>query len=531
MYTAVSLETTKSSHARAFSALELLNGQDRPVRQRRTETATETETSVRLWPMKSAVLTLNELVLPGQALAVPHHPWPAGDPVLAGFENEAWRDCTREPMLCASFERSFATRVLGRHGYSFLVDAPKMALRIFQHHSTATDGHAAGDGGRRVEGAVFFTPEACGPPHCAHGGAIFTALDSLLPAALRLSTGRITFTQELTVDLVRFVPVGAVLRFELTALELRSSSDGSKQDYYVVTGALLSGGGASASSASASSPATVHARATGSFVPIREGTEARRSYERAVVLAASALQVTPPTLHRLPPPLPLSPALDRTARAAFDALAARVRAGELEPIDVHADFPVMAGSLPAGHRPFEDGENAKLRTALWWEPSERTVHGLVYFSGYAEGPPGRTHGGAIATAFDNCLGCTCVRGDRMGANTTQLSVAFRRALPLRTVVRFRGRVLDGDGEESGRPISITGELFDLEDEGVVFATARSQWRRPRHLRGTTYEEAMHTWGRKSKVALDDLRAMVATQIEERKKVNVDAAPAPPRPKL
>ena len=72
------------------------------------------------------------------------------------------------------------------------------------------------------------------------------ALDSLLPAALRLVTGLITFTKELTVDLVRFVPVGAVLRFELTALDLRSSSDGSKQEYYVISGALLSGGGGDA---------------------------------------------------------------------------------------------------------------------------------------------------------------------------------------------------------------------------------------------------------------------------------------------
>ena len=53
-----------------------------------------------------------------------------------------------------------------------------------------------------------------------------------------------------------------------------------------------------------------------------------------------------------------------------------------------------------------------------------------------EGPPGKVHGGATATAFDAAFGWYSVRTKGFGCVTLNLSVNYRKFIPLNSVVRI-----------------------------------------------------------------------------------------------
>merc|ERR1712039_335430 len=69
--------------------------------------------------------------------------------------------------------------------------------------------------------------------------------------------------------------------------------------------------------------------------------------------------------------------------------------------------------------------------------------GLYIFTSNAMGPPGRAHGGAVATVFDDVMGLTCVRelGFLPAFNTVELSVEYRRGMPLGVPVLVVARLL------------------------------------------------------------------------------------------
>jgi hypothetical protein len=212
-----------------------------------------------------------------------------------------------------------------------------------------------------------------------------------------------------------------------------------------------------------------------------------------------------------------------------------------------ADDPSRPFGFPPGTSMFEffPRGGAKIGAELWWDGAARRMVGLCYFSAHAEGPPGRVHGGATATAFDGMLGGVVIRSVGLGTNTTSLTVAYLRALPIGAVVRFEGAVLPppptGNAEEGadaaaastsvaaahsawGTParhpsaapaIVATGQFRGLADAGVVYATAASEWRRPRHMAGVDYEDSMRQFGRLSGKSEGELRADFALVMAER----------------
>merc|ERR1711907_309718 len=60
------------------------------------------------------------------------------------------------------------------------------------------------------------------------------------------------------------------------------------------------------------------------------------------------------------------------------------------------------------------------------QPPPGNVLGVYIFTRHAMGPPGRAHGGAVATAFDDAMGQVCVRevGFLPACNTTKLCVQY-----------------------------------------------------------------------------------------------------------
>jgi len=73
---------------------------------------------------------------------------------------------------------------------------------------------------------------------------------------------------------------------------------------------------------------------------------------------------------------------------------------------------------------------------LYWNEKEKKLAGGIYFNNKCEGPPGNVHGGCIATAFDVAFGWFSVKTKGFGCVTLNLSVNYRKFIPLNSVVRI-----------------------------------------------------------------------------------------------
>ncbi len=112
-----------------------------------------------------------------------------------------------------------------------------------------------------------------------------------------------------------------------------------------------------------------------------------------------------------------------------------------------------------------DPSGERLRVALFRRDDDGAVVGRAWFGPQAEGPPGHAHGGAMAALLDEAMGLCCwVAGHRVLAK--ELTVGFRRPLPLRTVVTLECAVVGIDG----RAVATTGRL--LLPAGDVVAEGR-----------------------------------------------------------
>jgi acyl-coenzyme A thioesterase PaaI-like protein len=103
-----------------------------------------------------------------------------------------------------------------------------------------------------------------------------------------------------------------------------------------------------------------------------------------------------------------------------------------------------------------------------WEEDD-AMHGRVTFGGAYEGPPGCVHGGYVAAAFDEVLGSTQSLGGRPGM-TGRLTVHYRSPTPLRTELRFTGRVVQVSGRKTTTHGTLhAGDRLCAEAEGLFVA--------------------------------------------------------------
>lgn len=99
------------------------------------------------------------------------------------------------------------------------------------------------------------------------------------------------------------------------------------------------------------------------------------------------------------------------------------------------------------------------------------VHGDATFGAAYEGPPGCVHGGIVAAVFDELLGMAQSLSGRPGM-TARLDVNYRRPTPLRTLIRYEGRLDRVEGRKIFTKGSsfhgVTGELLG-EVEGLFIS--------------------------------------------------------------
>ena len=167
---------------------------------------------------------------------------------------------------------------------------------------------------------------------------------------------------------------------------------------------------------------------------------------------------------------------EKTIRALIDRIN---RFGHHSPMDGFAESAVageeinqrfdMAGAMPViFDRSPVMGLSNPVAPPLALRVEGDTVTGEVTFGGAYEGPPGFVHGGWIAATFDELLGMTqSLSGS--GGMTGRLSITYRSPTPLRTPIRWEGRIERIDG----RKIFTTGRSF-VERNGEWVLTAEAE---------------------------------------------------------
>ncbi len=88
------------------------------------------------------------------------------------------------------------------------------------------------------------------------------------------------------------------------------------------------------------------------------------------------------------------------------------------------------------------------------DPERGLVGGTGIFGTAYEGAPGCVHGGYLAAAFDELLGMACIFSGNPGM-TGEITIRYRRPTPIRTELRFEGRL----DRVEGRKIFTSGEVY------------------------------------------------------------------------
>eukprot|EP01125_Pyxidicula_operculata_P016798 TRINITY_DN5817_c0_g1_i3.p1 TRINITY_DN5817_c0_g1~~TRINITY_DN5817_c0_g1_i3.p1 ORF type:complete len:207 (+),score=16.41 TRINITY_DN5817_c0_g1_i3:48-668(+) len=99
----------------------------------------------------------------------------------------------------------------------------------------------------------------------------------------------------------------------------------------------------------------------------------------------------------------------------------------------------------------------RAHTKVFWNKKENKLVGLVYFSYDCEGPPGRVHGGCIATILDKCLGLLTQRGIGFGFATVNLNVNYRKFIPLGSTAELECKIIKL--EKEGKKAFVEGKFF------------------------------------------------------------------------
>ena len=94
----------------------------------------------------------------------------------------------------------------------------------------------------------------------------------------------------------------------------------------------------------------------------------------------------------------------------------------------------------------------------------------VWINRQYEGPPGAAHGGIVASYLDEILAGTVLRTTGRSGVTGELTVRYRRPVPIETAVLGRGRLV----QDHGRYVDVEGDLVEPATHEVL-ATARGRF--------------------------------------------------------
>ena len=101
-------------------------------------------------------------------------------------------------------------------------------------------------------------------------------------------------------------------------------------------------------------------------------------------------------------------------------------------------------------------------------PVEGTAKTSLKVPNYFTGWENLTHGGLISMLLDETMAHACISSKLIGV-TAELTVRFKKPLPVDTEIFVKGRMTDNKGR-----IALTaGEITDAE--GIIYATAKARF--------------------------------------------------------
>ncbi|XP_031564518.1 acyl-coenzyme A thioesterase THEM4-like [Actinia tenebrosa] len=103
--------------------------------------------------------------------------------------------------------------------------------------------------------------------------------------------------------------------------------------------------------------------------------------------------------------------------------------------------------------------------SMFMNKREERLKGVVQFGPYTEGPKGYVHGGAISTVMDSIIG-VCIHGSGYVSVTANLSVNFKKGVPIGTTALLEGRI----DRVEGRKVFGYGEMKN-PDGSITYATS------------------------------------------------------------
>lgn len=214
-----------------------------------------------------------------------------------------------------------------------------------------------------------------------------------------------------------------------------------------------------------SSDMTEHAKR-----PVPEVGQATTGLERrALVAAADHTRELVDAIVRLDVDSPAAPELNERLESVLEFLRRHVQPAEamihdpsIESWEDYVDRSPVSGRLNPLAPPLDfaigDDHTARSTTRL----------GLAY-----QGPPGRVHGGIVATLLDHIMGYAAGTVGRW-IFTRTLTIDYDQAVPLFDEIELVARVEQIDG----RKIWVTGEILA---GGVALVRARGLWLPPRNV--------------------------------------------------
>jgi acyl-coenzyme A thioesterase PaaI-like protein len=103
------------------------------------------------------------------------------------------------------------------------------------------------------------------------------------------------------------------------------------------------------------------------------------------------------------------------------------------------------------------------------------VSGTGTFGSAYEGAPGCVHGGFLAAAFDEVLGMACIFSGNPGM-TGELTIRYRRPTPIKTELRFEGRLERVEGRKIYTAGEIrAGDVVTVESKGLFISITRDKF--------------------------------------------------------
>ena len=433
--------------------------------------------------------------------------WPQNDKHLTNMRSNPNLESLLSPMFVDTISNSKSNLQTPQEewnaGVPYSRSFSKFLVQAFCETGNALNNHV---NMKYACGMIYFSNLSAGAPGLVHGGALSTVADIILGDFPIMKYQKLYFTRTLTVEFLKFIKIDSVVRFDVQIIPSIESDKPTDVRVQVLF----------------TNPADkkhVHVKATGIFALARsppiESSHGTILDRRQDVKNASYQKYWENQATKVPVPSTNIGWWPITAREISKRLENMSGPTKLCVSNMLDDFPQMKqqiGNIYGNTNMFDCGMNEqqnalqlqeeypmKILRKLFWrkEPTipkklqQRYMCGVYLFTSLTMGPPGRVHGGAIATACDDIQGQLLVRerGFLPSSNTLTLQVQYFRPTMLNIpyIMICRLKAMDDLQTCTTEGVLLAADIFfnlsspfeDCFEKKVCCVRSVSTWKRPK----------------------------------------------------